>query len=61
MLGEELSDPFGVEDGGTMRGMGLLPMHTVFTEAKTMNPGERAVFAGKRRSGRTLRHCIFRV
>ena len=35
MLGEELSDPFGVEDGGTMRGMGLLPMHTVFTEEKT--------------------------
>ncbi len=35
MLGEELSDPSGVEEGGTMRGMGLLPMHTFFTEEKT--------------------------
>ncbi len=35
MLGEELSDPHGVEHGGTMRGMGLLPVSTVFTEQKT--------------------------
>ena len=35
MLGEELSDPYGVEHGGTMRGMGLLPVSTVFTEEKT--------------------------
>lgn len=30
MLGESLSDPEGVEGGGTMKGMGLLPMDTVF-------------------------------
>ena len=35
MLGETLSDPYGVEAGGTMRGMGLLPMDTVFAEKKT--------------------------
>ena len=35
MLGETLSDPGGVEAGGTMRGMGLLPMDTVFAETKT--------------------------
>ena len=35
MLGESLSDPYGVEAGGTMRGMGLLPMDTVFAEKKT--------------------------
>lgn len=35
MLGETLSDPFGVEAGGTIAGMGLLPMDTVFAENKT--------------------------
>ena len=35
MLGETLSDPAGVEAGGTMKGMGLLPMDTVFAENKT--------------------------
>ena len=35
MLGEELSDPEGVEAGGTIRGMGLLPMRTVFSTVKT--------------------------
>ena len=35
MLGEELSDPYGVEQGGTLRGMGLLPVKTVFTREKT--------------------------
>ena len=35
MLGEELSDPLSVEQGGTMRGMGLLPIRTVFTGQKT--------------------------
>ncbi|MBO4365403.1 MAG: cobyric acid synthase [Eggerthellaceae bacterium] len=34
MLGREVSDPFGAEGGGTMRGMGLLPMRTVFDPAK---------------------------
>lgn len=35
MLGEELSDPLAVEQGGTLRGMGLLPIKTVFTKEKT--------------------------
>lgn len=35
MLGEHLSDPLGVEAGGEMRGMGLLPMKTVFAGDKT--------------------------
>ncbi len=35
MLGETLADPQGVEEGGSMRGMGLLPTDTVFAEDKT--------------------------
>lgn len=35
MLGETLSDPEHVEAGGEIKGMGLLPMDTVFREAKT--------------------------
>ena len=35
MLGEELEDPKGVEEGGFMRGMGLLNARTVFEPAKT--------------------------
>ncbi len=34
MLGEEISDPLDVEHGGQMRGMGLLPVRTVFSEEK---------------------------
>ena len=34
MLGEHLSDPHGVEAGGEIRGMGLLPMETVFAGQK---------------------------
>lgn len=34
MLGLEVSDPYGTEGGGTMRGMGLLPLRTVFDPAK---------------------------
>lgn len=34
MLGETLSDPEGVEHGGTLRGMGLLPCETVFSPEK---------------------------
>lgn len=34
MLGMELSDPFSVESGGTMAGMGLLPTRTVFEKEK---------------------------
>lgn len=35
MLGETLSDPGHVEAGGEIKGMGLLPMDTVFQESKT--------------------------
>ncbi len=35
MLGQELSDPYGVESGGTIAGMGLLPAKTVFEKEKT--------------------------
>lgn len=35
MLGETLSDPEGVEGGGEMAGMGLLPVSTVFRWDKT--------------------------
>ncbi len=35
MLGQTLTDPEGVEEGGTMRGMGMLPMDTVFCGEKT--------------------------
>ncbi len=35
MLGQTICDPHGVEHGGTLRGMGLLPIDTVFSEQKT--------------------------
>ena len=35
MLGETLADPEAVEGGGSMPGMGLLPMDTVFSTQKT--------------------------
>lgn len=35
MLGQKLSDPEQVEDGGEMAGMGLLPLETVFCRDKT--------------------------
>lgn len=34
MLGETLSDPYHVEAGGQIKGMGLLPMDTVFAKEK---------------------------
>ena len=34
MLGKEVSDPHGVEGGGTVRGVGLLPIRTVFEPEK---------------------------
>ena len=42
MMGENLSDPQGVEGGGAMRGMGLLPMDTVFAGEKTRTRGNGA-------------------
>lgn len=37
MMGESLADPYCVEHGGEMKGMGLLPIKTVFTKEKTRN------------------------
>ena len=34
MLGEEIADPLGVEGGGTVTGMGLLPVRTTFSAEK---------------------------
>ncbi len=34
MLGQEVSDPHGVEGGGTVRGVGLLPIRTIFEPEK---------------------------
>lgn len=42
MLGETLNDPYSVEDGGSMKGMGLIPMDTVFTQNKTRTRAEGA-------------------
>lgn len=35
MMGEFLEDPRGIEHGGSMKGIGLLPLKTVFEEKKT--------------------------
>ena len=48
MLGQEVSDPTGAEGGGTLRGMGLLPMRTVFEPVKrqTRTRGGIALLGG---------------
>ena len=46
MLGETLSDPDGVEYGGEMRGLGLLPCETVFAREKTRTRVSVAVNEG---------------
>ena len=45
MLGETLSDPHGTEGGGQMRGMGLLPIDTVFSDRKTRTRMQAKVLA----------------
>lgn len=40
MLGESLSDPEGVEEGGSTAGLGLLPMTTVFSKEKIRTQAE---------------------
>ena len=55
MLGRSLSDPEGIEDGGEMRGMGLLPVETVFCHQKRRTTvtarTEAAAFAGAALTG----------
>lgn len=45
MLGKSLSDPYGTEGGGTVRGLGLLPLETVFQKEKHLAE-ETAVIEG---------------
>lgn len=52
MLGERLSDPDGVEGGGEMAGLGLLPCHTLFALEKTRTRVEAEVFAPALRGAR---------
>lgn len=55
MLGERLLDPEGVEHGGEMAGMGLLPCRTVFSAEKVRTQEEAVVcappFSGARLKG----------
>lgn len=46
MLGETLEDPDAVEQGGAMRGMGLLPCKTVFSKEKTRTRRQAATVSG---------------
>ncbi|MEG1929611.1 MAG: cobyric acid synthase [Anaerovorax sp.] len=48
MLGMELRDPYGVEHGGTLCGMGLLPTVTVFEKEKTRTRVEGSFTTGGR-------------
>ena len=45
ILGEKLSDPYGVECRGEYRGLGLLPCHTVFSPQKTRTRKQAAALA----------------
>ncbi|MCI8454419.1 MAG: cobyric acid synthase [Lachnospiraceae bacterium] len=56
MLGEYLEDPDGVEEGGRMQGIGLLPVRTRFTKEKTRTrvTGYAAGFGGARLVGYEL-------
>ena len=46
MMGELLQDPKGVEAGGGLKGMGLLPIQTVFAGEKDENPSYRELLKG---------------
>ena len=41
MLGKQIADPHGVETGGVIRGMGLLPVTTELGGTESANPGWR--------------------
>ena len=65
MLGESIEDPDGEEEGGSLHGMGLLPVRTVFEKEKvqTRVTGEFAPKPRRRRRAVrcALRQCIFRL
>ena len=46
MLGDSLSDPDGVEQGGEMAGMGLLPLRTLFLPQKVRTRIKGRILAG---------------
>lgn len=45
MMGEVLRDPYEVEHGGMMKGIGLLPLETVFEKEKTRTRKEAALIS----------------
>ncbi|MFR9297186.1 MAG: cobyric acid synthase, partial [Aedoeadaptatus pacaensis] len=47
MMGDTLSDPEGVESGGTMEGLKLFPMDTVFTKEKKQCRVETTITASE--------------
>ena len=60
MLGERITDPYGVEEGGMLRGMELLPMETEMEQEKTRTqvegqferlPGVLSVLFGMKLTG----------
>ena len=50
MLGNSLSDPMGVESGGSIKGMGLLPMGHRLCRKQNQNPCRRLLRADRRYS-----------
>ena len=56
MLGEEISDPEGYEGGGTVRGLGLLPLVTVFEPEKcrTQSRGKTVLASHPELSGKAV-------
>ena len=60
MLGQELSDPFGVENGGCMRGMGLLNTKTVFEKVRP-GQGLGGVSSGQKGFFRNCRALLWKV
>lgn len=47
MLGERLTDPYGTEHMGSVRGMGLLPVETVFEHEKTRTRVKGTVYGAQ--------------
>lgn len=43
MLGEELADPYNVECGGSIKGIGLLPIKTIFEKEKVKTNAEGTI------------------
>ena len=50
MMGRTVSDPENTEGGGSLRGMGLLPIDTVFRPSKTTDADARHAAGDRRRA-----------